>query len=117
MSRRARAARGASRPDAGWESVKVVFLCPENPAHVLGAVARQVHSVPGSAAGREVHVDENGLGIERGPGGEVKLSAACRVCAARGSRRTTQLRWERVGALLDRAERTDGGMLRYQLTG
>jgi hypothetical protein len=31
--------------------VKVVFLCPEDHEHVLGAVSRQVQAVPQSDAG------------------------------------------------------------------
>ncbi len=98
-----------------YPSVKVVFVCPENPAHILGAVGRQVHAIPGSPAGREVIADENGLRTEHGPHGELKLVGCCRTCSAAGSRRSTQLRWARVAALLDEAEDAQAGVLRYTL--
>ena len=93
-------------------AVKVIFRCPEDPSHTLGVVGRQVHGVPGVAAGREISLDvRGGLTVRTGPNVERKLVGQCRTCHAGGSRRTSQLRWEKVQLLLDQAEAMPNGIM------
>lgn len=92
--------------------VKVIFLCPENHKHTLGAIGRQVTAVPQSPAGSESVVDvKAGLRIHTSDAGARTLIAECRTCRARGSRRSMQLSWARVQQLLDLAEATPDGVL------
>jgi hypothetical protein len=89
--------------------VKVVFLCPEDHGHVLGAVSRQVKAVPGSDAGREIwfSLDNGKLELDTFS----KLHGRCQTCHRADSSWAPQITWTNVRKLLDAAEATEDGVL------